>query len=132
MPEEMSEERAEEIIRGLQDEKMTIPAFFAKVLENDDTSRVGNLSSEELGLPSLQVRTSKELELFCNDVCNDKVFAEYWKKKAEIDTSTSLSKDAIFLKLLVTKKNEIADITRHRKQNKGWFSKKDKEESGEI
>ena len=127
----MSEQQAEDILRGLADEKLTVPAFFSHVVEAEDTSKTGNLTIEELGVPSLQVRVSKELELFCRDVCDDEVFADYWKKKAEIDSSTSLSKDAILLKLLVTKKNEIADITPKQRENAGWFKKKeDKNNNG--
>lgn len=121
----MSEQQAEEILRGLADEKLTVPAFFSHVVESEDTSKTGNLTIEELGVPSLQVRVSKELELFCRDVCDDGVFADYWKKKAEIDSSTSLSKDAILLKLLVTKKNEVADITPKQRENSSWFKKKE-------
>jgi len=127
MAEEITEERAEELLRGFADEKLTIPAFFAKVIEADDTSKMGNLDVIELGTPDLPVRTSKGLELFCRDICRDEVFADYWKKKAEIDTSTSLSKDGVLLKLLVTKKSELADLTPKKKENKGYFKKKGEE-----
>ena len=121
----MSEQQAEDILRGFAEEKLSVPSFFKNVVESDDNSKTGNLTIEELGLPSLQVRTSKELELFCRDVYNDDVFANYWQKKAELDFATSLSKDAILLKLLVTKKNEVADITPRQKENSGWFKKKE-------
>ena len=126
MEEDISEQQAEQILRGLQDEKLTIPAFFTKVIQNDDTTRTGNLNEEELGMSQLPVRTYKELALLCKDILEEPIAAEYFEKMAEIQTSTSLSKHAILLKLLVTKKNEVADITpREKKQNKSWYKKKD-------
>ena len=133
MDEGITEEQAEQLLRGLQDEKLTIPAFFSKVIENDDTTRTGNLDETELGLSNYPVRTYKELEVFCRDVCSNDSWGDYFKKMAEIQTSTSLSKNAILLKLLVTKKNEVADTTpQRRKENKSWFKKKESEPQSQI
>ena len=47
---------------------------------------------------------------------------------AEITTATSLSKEGFLLRLSVTQKKELADVTAKPKKNKGWFRKKDSTE----
>jgi len=54
-------------------------------------------------------------------------FADYFSKKAEITTSTSLSKEAKLLTLAVmsVNKTEISELTKPpRKENKSWFKPK--------
>ena len=114
-----------------QEEKFNVHSFLAKVIETEDTTRLGNLTDEELGVPKLPLRTEKELELFCNEIADMPYFGEYFKKEAEILTSTSLSKNAKLLNLSVVQKREIEDSTKTRKPNKGWFRKGHKN-SGEI
>ena len=76
-------------------------------------------------MPILPVRTYKELALFCSEVANMNYFSDYFLKKAEIATSTSLSKDAKLLSLAVMQRKEIADVTAApKKENKGWFKPK--------
>lgn len=123
MSEEITEQQATEIMRQFNQGKQNVHSFFTDIIKTTDTTRVGNLDEDELGKPKLPVRTYKELELFCKDVANDNDWAEYFKKMAEVQTSTSLSKDAILIKLSVTNKKELADMTPKRKKNKGWFRK---------
>lgn len=123
MSEEITEQQATEIMRQFNQGKQNVHSFFTDIIKTADTTRVGNLDEDELGKPKLPVRTYKELELFCKDVANDNDWAEYFKKMAEVQTSTSLSKDAILIKLSVTNKKELADMTPKRKKNKGWFRK---------
>ena len=125
--EQLTESEAQELVRQLEAEKLTLPAFFGKVIENKETTRTGNLNQEELGISSLPVRSYKELELFCRNICEDDSWADYFKEMSEIQTSTSLSKDAILLRLVTTKRSEVADVTKPRKQNKSWFKKEEKE-----
>ena len=57
------------------------------------------------------------------------MWADYFKKMAEVTTETSLSKEGFLLKMSVTTKKELADVTPKQKKNKGWFKKSgDKEE----
>lgn len=131
MTEELSEEQAENIIRQFNEGKANLHSFFTNIIKTHDTTKTGNLSVEELGMSNLPVRTYKELSLFCEDVANQKQFSEYFAKMSEIQTSTSLSKDAILLKLSVTQKKELADVSPPRKHNSGWFKKKSEgEQSG--
>lgn len=123
---EMTEKQAEEIVRQFTEGKSNNFTFFTNVVESDDTTKTGNLSQEELGFPKLPVRTYKELELFCKEIANDQGWADYFKKMSEIQTSTSLSKEALLLRLVNTIKKELADVTPKRKSNRGWFKRKNK------
>ena len=124
MTEDISEQQASEILRQFSESKATAHTFFTNVIKSVDTTKTGNLGEEELGLPTLPVRTYKELALFSNDVADDKGWADYFDKMAEIQTSTSLSKEGFILRLVQTTKKELADVTPKSKANKGWFQKK--------
>lgn len=113
---------------SIPEEKHNSHKFLHDVLVTKDTTKVGYLKEEEVGLPKLPIRTLKELALFCEDIADMKEFADYFKKESEIVTSTSLSKDAKLLELAVITRRELADVTKKRKTNKGWFRKKDEKE----
>jgi len=124
----LTEKEAEDILRNFSEGKSNLYSFFTNVIKNPDTTRTGNLTQEELGISNLPVRTYKELSLFCKDVANQDYFGNYFEKMSEIQTSTSLSKEALLLKLAVTIKKELADMSPQKKRNKGWFGSK-KEDS---
>ena len=120
----MSEQQAEQLVREMMKEKANAISFFTDVIKSDDTIKTGNLELLELGEPRLPLRSLKGLELFSKDIYEDEGWASYFEKKAEILTSTSLSKDAILIKLAVTSKKELADVSpKEKKKNKGWFRK---------
>ena len=122
MAEELTEKQSEELIREFNEGKQNMHSFFTKIVKALDTTKTGNLSIEELGYSKLPVRTYKELELFSEDVADEKAWAEYFRKMSEIQTSTSLSKDALLIKLAVTIKKELSDMTpQNKKENRGWF-----------
>ena len=125
MAEELTESQAEDLVRSFSESKMTIPNFFNNVVKTTDSTKVGNLTEDELGKSKLPVRTYKELELFSRDIANDDSWADYFKQMAEIQNATSLSRNALLLRLAVTIKKELADTTPERKKNKGWFKSKD-------
>ena len=129
MEEDLSEKQAEEIIRGFSEGKSNLHTFFTKIIKNPDTTRVGNLNEEELGHSLVPVRTYKELALFSKDIANQTEWGNYFEAMSQIQTSTSLSKDALLIKLSVTQKKELADVTPKRKSNTGWFKKKNPEGS---
>jgi methyltransferase-like protein len=132
MAEDITEQEAQEILRSFNEGKQNIHSFLTNVVKAPDTTKTGNLNQDELGHPKIPVRTYKELELFCNDVWNQKEnWGTYFNKMSEIQTSTSLSKDAILLKLSATLRKELADVSPERKEikeNKGWF-KSNKQEN---
>ncbi len=120
----------EEIVRQSSETKNNLHTFLTRVIQDENTTKTGNLSDEELGLSRLPVRSLMELELFCRDICADDGWADYFKKSGEIQKASSLSKDGFLLKLSVTNKKELADVTPERKKkNKGWFRKGDSAES---
>jgi len=112
-----------------RDSSHNVHSFLDKVTKATDTIKTGNLTNDEIGLPSLPIRTYKELSLFCREVANMEYFAKYFDAKAEILTSTSLSKDAKLLNLAVIQKKEVEDKTKPRVENKGWFKKKPSSQS---
>ena len=111
-----------------QDEKHNVHTFLHKVSVAPDTTKTGNLSTEEVGTTPYSLRTYKQLSLVSDKLCNDDIWADYFKANGEILTSTSLSKDAKLITLAVLQKREIADVTKPRTQNKGWFKKGDSKE----
>lgn len=110
----------------IPEEKQNLHSFLTKVIDAEDTTKVGNLTEEELGNLATTLRGTKELELISKEIMENDTFANYFKKEAEIITSTSLSKNAKLLNLSVVQKREIADVTPRRKPNSGWFKKKNK------
>ena len=58
------------------------------------------------------------------NIAEEEDWADYFKAKSEILTSTSLSKDAKLLELAVVSRREVADVTPKRQINTGWFKKK--------
>jgi len=108
-----------------EEQKQSVHTFLHNVATAKDTTKVGNLKEEEVGLPNLPIRTLKELALFCNDIANMDYFSDYFRARSEIVTATSLSKDAKLINLAVVSRRQIEDVTRPRKLNKGWFKKKE-------
>ena len=117
-------------VRAYFEQKESIPSFFTKVVQAKDTTKTGNLTQEELGFPNLPVRTYKELSTFCNKLINKPKWADYFDAMSENQTSTSLSKNAILLQLVTTSNRvqKFQDITQEKKENRGWFGKKNKEQ----
>jgi len=129
---EMTEQEIAERLSNLvgttpmSDAQNNVHTFLHNVATAKDTTKTGNLTTEELGNPTLPSRTYKELALFCSEVADMDYYADYFKQKGEILTSTSLSRDAKLITLAISslQKREMADVTKPKKPNKGWFSKK--------
>ncbi len=131
LTQEQVEEQLSELVGTVPtgDEKQNVFSFLFNVAKAKDTTKLGNLTKEEVGEPKLPVRTYKDLALFCSKVANMNYFSDYFLAKSEIMTSTSLSKEAKLINLAVMTRKEIADKTEkvEPKENKGWFkSKKNK------
>jgi hypothetical protein len=110
----------------LPEEKHNKHTFLNNIAKSDDTTKTGNLGEAELGFTRYSERSYKDMELAASDLCDDGLWADYFKKKAEILTATSLSKDAILIKLAASEKREIDATTKvPRKENKSWFKSKD-------
>lgn len=111
------------------EEKHNVHKFLHDVATSEDTTKVGNLTIEELGMPRLTLRTYKDLALISGKIMNNSFLAEYYNAQAEILTSTSLSKDGKLINLAVLQKRQIEDVTKPRKENGGWFKKKEPAET---
>jgi hypothetical protein len=122
---DITEQEAQDLLRQYSEGKANVHSFFTNVIKANDTTKTGNLNQDELGMSKLPVRTYKELALFSKEIANEDGWADYFNKMSEIQTATSLSKDAILIKLSVTNKKELADMTPEKKKNKGWFSRKE-------
>lgn len=112
----------------IPEEKHNAHSFINKVASEDDTTKVGNLTQEEVGEPKLPLRTLKELALISDKIIGNDDFKKYFLEKGEILTATSLSKDAKLITLAVIQKRQIEDVTKSTKKNKGWFKKKNEPE----
>lgn len=104
--------------------------FFRKILTTKDTTRIGNLKPEELGLSKLGVRHYQELANYAEVEGLDLV-KDYFMNRSNIVTSTSMSKKGFWSQLFVTniKKQETKTLEA-AKEKKKWFGNK-KEGEGE-
>jgi len=126
---EMSQEEIDARINSLigtaplPEEKQNVHTFLHNVAIAKDTTKLGYLTEDEIGLPKLPLRTYKELTLFCEVVLDKPYFAEYFRRKGEILTATSLSKEAKLLSLAVTTTRQVTGVPveKPRKENTGWF-----------
>lgn len=107
-------------------EKIDIMNFFNNVLNRDDTTKVGNLSDEELQ----SVRYMQRAALYALEV-DYLLVAKYIKKRAEIMLATSLSgrtKGGFFLQVVNTTKKLVEAVTGKKREdtggNKGWFGRR--------
>lgn len=97
--------------------------FFREILSQKDTTRIGNLSTTELGVTRLGVRPLQELSLYADAEGLDLV-ADYLSDKADVLTSTSMSKKGFWSKLFVTQiKHEKKETPKEAK--KSWLGKKE-------
>jgi len=129
--ENMSEEELAERLSQLvgssptPEEKQNIHTFLTKVIQEEDTTKLGYLKDDEIGMPTHPLRTYKDLELFCKSVANMDYYGEYLGAKANILTGTSLSRDGKLINLSVIQKKELtAKDLSSTKENKGWFKPK--------
>lgn len=111
------------------EEKYNVHLFLHRVATADDTTKVGFLGDAEVGMPKYPTRALKNLSLIASDIIGNKAISNFFLKESENVTSTSLSKQGFLVKQATTQTRNIADVSKLKKPNKGWFSKKeDKEE----
>ena len=116
------------------EDKQSVHAFLHNVATADKSTKVGNLRDDkdmnELGLPIHNVRGSLEMARISDKIMGNKFFKEYFQAEAEDTLATSLSRDGFLVRQATTQTKQVADVTRRRKINKGWFGSKQVEESG--
>jgi hypothetical protein len=116
------------------DEKQTVHTFLLSVVTAPDSRKIGNLRDDkdlnELGFPRRNVRGSFELARISRKLMNNEFFATYFEEEAENILATSLSREGFLVRQATTQVKKVADITKRRKVNRGWFGKKSTESSG--
>lgn len=139
--EELSDEEAiMKIAAAMKDnaptpeDKVNVHTFLRDVVVTPDTTRVGHLIVDkdinELGTPIYSVRGAKEMAKISKMIMNNTFFSEYFESTANDVTATSLSRDGFLVRQASVQTKQIADITKRRKVNKGWFGSKNVEETG--
>jgi len=86
-----------------QKKKDDLFSLFHKVWRAPDSSKVGNLSSQELGMLPMSVRDNQYLALL-GETFGHKDLAKFFKRRSEIILSTSASKKGWFTELFVSQK----------------------------
>lgn len=116
------------------DDRQSVPAFLFNVATAKDTIKVGNLSDDkennELGIPKHNVRGSFHLARISDQIIDNPYFTTWFNTEAESTLATSLSKQGFLVRQATSQTKIVADATRRRKINKGWFGKSKVEESG--
>lgn len=107
------------------EEKQNVHTFLTKVVTEKNTTKIGNLSIEELGMPKQTVRGYKEMALISDKIMQNTFFKEYFEQEAENVLATSLSKEGFLVRQATLTRKELADVTKPRTVNKGWFKKKE-------
>jgi len=138
---DMSDEAALELIaRAMKDnaptpdDKHNVHTFLFNVATAQDTTKIGNLKDDkqesELGSPEHTVRGCKDMALISNKIMGNEFFKEYFELEAENTLATSLSREGFLVRQATVQTKQVADITKRRKVNKGWFGSKKIEETG--
>jgi len=133
MTEDLSTEEKEELYKyiaqsqaaPMPEEKYNVHLFLHRVATSEDTTKIGNLKEEEVGVPKHPIRAFKEFALISEKIIGNDYIADYFKKESEIVTSTSLSKDGFLVRQATVQTKLLGDISKTRRENKGWFKKKD-------
>ena len=136
---QMSPEAQEELYKVLEAygspeavQKHNLHTFLNEVLKTKDSTKVANLTDEELGTLKYSVRTLKEFQLISEIIIENPVFAAFFASEAEnVGLAPSLSRNGRLITLAVTQKRTLADETKVRKPSSSWFKPKAKQEESE-
>lgn len=109
----------------LPEEKQNVHVFLNKVSESKDTTKTGFLTETEVGIPQHPTRMFKGLALHAKMIMDNEDLADYFNKESEVLTSTSLSREGFLVKQATVTRRQIEDVTKPKKENKGWFKKKE-------
>jgi hypothetical protein len=116
------------------EDKQNVFTFLFNVATAKDTTKIANLRDDremnELGNPCYTVRGSKEMSLISDKIMENEYFKSYFDCESENTLATSLSRGGFLVRQSSTQTKQVADVTRRRKINKGWFGKENVEESG--
>lgn len=101
--------------------------FLLKVIQHEDTTKLGFLTKEELGNPHHPLRAYKELQVMA-DTFEMPEFKKYFEDLAnQVVTDPSLSLGGFLLMLAISERKSLQARLPGKidqKENKGWFHKK--------
>jgi len=140
---ELSDEQAlMKIAQAMKDnaptpeDKHNVHKFLFDVVITKDSTKIGDLQVDkeinELGIPEHTVRGSKSMKLIADKIMDNDFFKEYYDQEAEDVLATSLSREGFLIKQATVQTKQIADVTRRRKVNKGWFKQKEESSGGDT
>lgn len=92
--------------------------FFKNILKKPDTTKVSNITDDEM----YSVRILQNASIFF-EITNNILVKKYLENRAEVLLKTALSRDGFLIRQAVTQKKEFSDTTKTG-SNKGWFKKK--------
>ena len=101
---QMQQEYYDNRVGGDLQTKDDIHSLFWKVVMADNTSKIGNLKKEELGMLPFTVRDCQLISLKA-ELLGRTGFALFFREMSEMILSTSLSRDMALLEKFVTRKN---------------------------
>lgn len=117
-----------------QEDKQNVHTFLQKVAEANDNIKTGYLRDDkdvnELGLGEHHIRGLLEMKRVSGRIMNNPFFENYFKDETQDIISSSLSREGFLVKQATTQTKQVADATRRRTVNKGWFGKQKIEEQG--
>src|SRR3990167_7717141 len=120
---------------GGGDGKHSVHSFLHNVVLAEDTTKLGYLKESEIGEMNNPIRAYQFLASFSRQVMNNPQLEKFFLSQSEIGTATSLSRDALLLKLAVTQKRELStsDVTKtERKPSSSWFKPKKIQPDGDV
>lgn len=113
------------------EEKYNVHLFLHRVATAEDTTKVGFLMPEEVGAPKYSVRSLQEFSLIADKIIDNDMYQDYFTKWGEIVLATSLSRDGFLVRQATTTTRQVADISKPKKPNKGWFGFKKKDQESQ-
>jgi len=91
-------------------------SLFWKVIKTPDSSKVGNLNKDELGMLNISVRDLQRIYLLSLQLGHPH-FGKFWLDQGEIILSTSSSKEGWLPELFVSSKTERKKSRKYNIQN---------------
>lgn len=121
-------EELRDFIRQIGEEK-GIDNFFLEIIRNNNNLKIGNLTSDEIGMPQIPLRTIVELSHDCEIIPSMSAFVTDFRKQASDMIATSLSKEGFLIKSRITQKKEVLGTDKRKtKSKKGLFGRREEED----
>ena len=129
---EMTQEQATEYINSLSIGKESKSVFdlIKVILGLKVTTKIGNVTAEELGSGKMTIRGALQTANFCdvvaedNDGCVEGLMSRRFRDDVEVVIATSLSKEGKLLNVAQERKSTLRNIGDAIKKKTGWFSRK--------